>query len=403
MKNLRMVGIVVLAAVLLGGFLAWRFLGRGVGSEIVVGNIVPYSGPASAYGTIGRVEAAYFKMVNEQGGVNGRKIKFVSLDDGYNPARAAEQARKLVEQENVLLVFNPLGTPSNTAIQKYLNDKKVPQLFVASGATKWGNYKDFPWTMGWQPNYQLEGRIFARYLLANVKNPRIAVLYQNDDYGKDYLKGFKDGLGSTASAIAIERTYEVTDPTIDSQMVALKNSKANVFFNITTPKFAAQAIRKAGELGWKPVHLLNSVSVSLAGVIIPAGVQNAVGILSTAYLKDADDPAWTDDVGMTAFRAFMAKYYPDGSVHDSSNIYGYTVAQGLIQVLKQCGDDLSRENVMRQAANLKRFVPDLVLPGIVVNTSPTDFFPFDSMQMLRLQGAKLDRRWERFGDIISDR
>jgi len=400
MKNQRMLmAALAVVVVVVVGFLGWRYFGKGGGREIKIGNTMPYSGPASAYGTIGRVEAAYIKMINDQGGVNGRKINFISQDDGYSPPKTVEQIRKLVEQDEVLFVFNTLGTPSNTAIQKYLNDKKVPHVFVATGATKWGNYKDNPWTMGWQPNYQGESHIYAKYILATIKNPKIGVLVQNDDYGKDYLQGFKDGLGAKANLIVSEQTYETSDPTIDSQMVALKNSKANVFFNITTPKFAAQAIKKAAEIGWKPVHFLNNVSASIGAVMTPAGIQNGQGIISSAYLKDADDPAWANDKAMNDWRAFMAKYYPEGNVHDGGNVYGYTVAQGLIQVLKQCGDDLSRENIIRQAANLKDFTPDLVLPGIKVNTSPTDYYPIESEQLIKFEGD----HWVRFGEILSSR
>ena len=367
--------------------------------EIKIGNTMPYSGPASAYGTIGRVESAFFKMINDQGGVNGRMITYISQDDGYSPPRTVEQIRKLVEQDGVLFVFNPLGTPSNTAIQKYLNAKKVPQLFVATGATKWGHYKENHWTMGWQPNYQGEARIYARYILAHDKNPKIGVLYQNDDYGKDYLEGFKKGLGDKANLIVSEVSYEVTDPIIDSQMVTLKNSGANVFFNITTPKFAAKAIKKAAEIGWKPQHYVNNVSISIAGVLVPAGLENSQGLISSFYLKDYSDPQWANDKSMLEWEAFMKKYYPEGNLNDGSNIYGYTVAQGLIQVLKQCGDDLTRENVMRQAANLKDFEPSLVLPGIKVNTSPTDYYPIEQVQLLKFEG----KRWVRFGEILTDR
>jgi branched-chain amino acid transport system substrate-binding protein len=367
-------------------------------TEIKIGNTMPYSGPASAYGTIGRVETAYFNMLNEQGGVNGRKIVFISQDDGYSPPRTVEQIRKLVEQDEVLFVFNTLGTPPNTAIQKYLNTKKVPHVFVATGATKWGNYKENPWTIGWQPNYQGEARIYAKYILDHAQNPKIAVLFQNDDYGKDYLAGFKDGLGAHANLIVAEQSYEVTDPTVDSQMVVLKNSGATVFFNITTPKFAAQAIKKAAEIGWKPMHFINNVSISIAGVMIPAGVENGQGLISSFYLKDADDPQWANDPAMLKWRAFMKKYYPEGNEHDGGNVYGYTAAQGITQVLKQCGDDLTRENVMRQAANLKNFEPDLVLPGIKVNTSPTDYYPIEQVQLLKFAGS----RWERFGEILAD-
>jgi branched-chain amino acid transport system substrate-binding protein len=365
--------------------------------EIKVGNIMPYSGPASAYGTIGKVEAAYFKMVNEQGGINGRMVNFVSVDDGYSPPKTVEMARKLVEQDEVLLVFQPLGTPSNSAIQKYMNAKKVPQLFVATGATKWNDPKGNPWTMGWQPNYQVEAAIYAKHILATKPGAKIAVLFQNDDYGKDYLKGFKDGLGAKANLIVKEVSYETSDPTVDSQIVQLQGSGADVFFNITTPKFAAQAIRKAYDIGWKPVHYLNNVSASIGSVLTPAGLEKSVALISTQYLKDPLDEAWKNDKGMNDWKAFMAKYYPDGDLKDASNVFGYTAAQGLAQVLKQCGDNLTRENVMRQAANLKNFEPALILPGIKVNTSPTDFAPIQQEQMVRFDG----KQWIRFGEIMS--
>jgi branched-chain amino acid transport system substrate-binding protein len=367
-------------------------------TEIKVGNVNPYSGPASAYGVIGKTIAAYFNKVNAEGGVNGRKINFISYDDGYSPPRAVEQVRKLVESDEVLLVFQPLGTPSNTAIQKYMNARKVPQLFVATGATKWGDYKRFPWTMGWQPNYQSESRIYAQYVMQNHPNGKIAILYQNDDYGKDYVKGLKDGLGDKAkSMIVAELPYETTDPTVDSQMINLKASGADIFFNVTTPKFAAQAIKKANEIGWKPVHLLNNVSTSVGGVLRPAGLEAAKGALSTGYTKDPTDPAWQDDAGYKEWLAFMDKYYPDGDKSSSFTVYGYSVAQTLVQVLKQAGDNLTRENVMRQAANLKDFELPMLMPGIKINTSPTDYYPIEQMQMMRFNGE----RWERFGPVMS--
>ncbi len=365
--------------------------------EIKVGNIMPYSGPASAYAAIGKAEAAYFRMINEQGGINGRKINFVSVDDGYSPPKAVEMARKLVEQDEVLLVFQPLGTPSNSAIHKYMNAKKVPQLFVATGASKWNDPKNFPWTMGWQPNYQTEATIYAKHILATKPNAKIAVLYQNDDYGKDYLKGFKDGLGAKAGMIVKEVSYETSDPTVDSQVVQLQGSGADVFFNITTPKFAAQAIRKAADIGWKPVQYLNNVSASIGSVLIPAGLEKSKDLITTQYLKDPLDPAWKDDKGLNDWKAFMAKYYPDGDLKDGSNVYGYTAAQGLAQVLKQCGDNLTRENVMKQAASLKDFSPSLALPGIRVNTSADDFAPFAQMQLARFDG----KEWVRFGEVLS--
>jgi branched-chain amino acid transport system substrate-binding protein len=364
--------------------------------EIKIGNIMPYSGPASAYGTIGKTEAAYFKMINDQGGINGRKINFVSLDDGYSPPKTVEMARKLVEQDEVLLVFQPLGTPPNSAIHKYMNAKKVPQLFVATGATKWNDPKTYPWTMGWQPNYQTEGTIYAQYVLKNKPNAKIAILYQNDDYGKDYLKGFKDGLGGKANQIVKDVSYEVTDPTIDSQMVQLQASGADVFFNITTPKFAALAIRKSYDLGWKPLHFLNNVSASVGSVLVPAGLEKAVGLISTQYIKDPTDPQWAKDAAVQAWKDFMAKYYPDGDLKDASNIYGYTVAATLAQVLKQCGDNLTRENVMKQAASLKDFRVETLLPGIKMNTGADDFAPIQSVQLIKFDG----KEWVRFGEVM---
>jgi branched-chain amino acid transport system substrate-binding protein len=365
-------------------------------TEIKVGNIMPYSGPASAYGTIGKVEAAYFKMVNDNGGINGRKVNFISADDGYSPPKTVEMARKLVEQDEVLLVFQPLGTAPNTAIQKYLNVKKVPQLFVATGASKWNDPKDNPWTMGWQPSYQTEGSIYAQYVLKTKPDAKIAILYQNDDYGKDYLKGFRDGLGAKTSLIVKEVSYEVSDPTVDSQMVQLQASGADVFFNITTPKFAALAIRKAYDLGWKPIHFLNNVSASVGSVLVPAGLEKAVGVISTQYIKDPTDPQWAKDPAVMAWRDFMAKYYPDGDLKDSSNIYGYTAAASLAQVLKQCGDNLTRENVMKQAASLKDFRVETMLPGIKMNTGPADFAPIESVQLIKFDG----KQWVRFGDVM---
>ncbi|WJR77743.1 ABC transporter substrate-binding protein [Bradyrhizobium sp. NP1] len=366
-------------------------------TEIKIGNIMPYSGPASAYGVIGKTEEAYFKKINAEGGINGRKITFISYDDGYLPPKAVEQARKLVESDEVLVVFNPLGTPSNTAIQKYLNAKKVPQLFVASGATKWNDPKDFPWTMGWQPSYQSEAHIYAKYLMKEKPAGKIAVLYQNDDFGKDYLKGLKDGLGAKSSMIIAEESYETSEPTIDNHIVKLKASGADVFVSVTTPKFAAQAIKKLAEIDWHPLQIVSSVSVSVGGVMKPAGFENSQGILSAYYAKDGADPQWDNDPGMKKFFAFLANYYPDGNRLDGSTVYGYGVAQTLVQVLKQCGDNLTRENIMKQAASLKDFTPDTLLPGIKINTSPTDFAPIDQLQMMRFKGEK----WELFGDIIS--
>ncbi|MDA9466697.1 ABC transporter substrate-binding protein [Bradyrhizobium sp. CCBAU 53415] len=367
-------------------------------TEIKIGNIMPYSGPASAYGIIGRTEAAYFKKINDEGGINGRKINFISYDDAYSPPKTVEQARKLVESDEVLFIFNSLGTPPNSAIQKYMNSKKVPQLFVATGATKWNDPKDFPWTMGWQPNYQSETQIYAKYILKEMPNAKIAVLFQNDDYGKDYLKGLKDGLGSkAASMIVAEESYETSEPTIDNHIVKLKATGADIFVNITTPKFAAQAIKKNAEIGWKPTHFLNNVSASVGSVIKPAGFENAQGIISAAYLKDTTDAQWANDPGMKGFLDFMAKYFPEGDKTDGGTIVGYGVAQTLVQVLKNCGDDLTRANVMKQAASLKDFRTEVLLPGIKINTSATDFAPISSLQLQRFKGE----RWELFGDVIN--
>jgi branched-chain amino acid transport system substrate-binding protein len=367
-------------------------------SEIKIGNIMPYSGPASAYGVIGRVEAAYFHKINDEGGIDGRKINFISYDDTYSPPKTVEQARKLVEDDRVLLIFNSLGTPTNTAIQRYMNQKKVPQLFVATGATKWNDPKNFPWTMGWQPNYQTEASIYARYILKNKPGARIAVLYQNDDYGKDYLKGLTDGLGSKAkSMIVAEQSYDVSEPTIDSQIVTLQASGADVFVDIATPKFAAQSIRKAHEIGWHPMFILNNVSASVGSVLKPAGLDASQGIVSAAYLKDETDPEWKTDKDMKEWNAFMDKYAAGTDKSDASTIYAYAVARTMVQVLKQCGNDLTRANIMKQAANLKNFDPGMLLPGIEINTTPTNFAPIRQLQLMRFKGET----WERFGPVMS--
>jgi branched-chain amino acid transport system substrate-binding protein len=367
-------------------------------TEIRIGNIMPYSGPASAYGTIGKTLGAYFNKVNAEGGINGRKVTFITYDDGYAPPKTVEQARRLVENDDVLLILNSLGTAHNTAIQKYMNSKKVPQLFVATGATKFGDPKNFPWTMGWQPNYQSEGHIFAQYILKNHPQGKIGILFQNDDYGKDYLKGLKDGLADKAKTMIVaELPYEATDPTVDSQIVSLKASGADIFYNVTTPKFAAQAIKKAGEIGWKPAHLLNSVSASVGAVIRPAGVEHAKGVLTAVYGKDPTDPQWDNDPGRKEWAAFMDKYYPEGDKTSSFTVYGYSVARTMVQVLKQCGDDLTRANVMKQAASLKDFETGMALPGIKINTSPTDFYPIEQMQMGRFDGES----FKPFGPVLT--
>ena len=367
-------------------------------TEIKIGNTCFYSGPASSYGTIGKAETAYFKMLNDEGGVNGRKIVFLSYDDAYSPPKTVEQTRKLVEQDGVLLMLNPLGTPTNTAIQHYLNQKKVPQLFAATGATKWDDPKHFPWTIGWQPNYQMEGRAYAAYTLEHKPDGKVGVLYQNDDFGKDYLKGVKDGLGDKAkSMIVVEASYETTDPTIDSQIIGMKAAGVDVFVNTAIPKFAAQAIRKAVELEWKPLHILSGVGNSVAGTLRPAGLENSKGIVSDFFLKDPTDPQWKDDQGYKDWVAFMDKYYPAGDKTDGYNVVGPAFAQTFVQVLKQCGDDLTRESIRKQAANLHDFRVPMLLPGITINTSPTDFAPIKQIQMARFDGE----RWQLFGPLIS--
>jgi ABC-type branched-subunit amino acid transport system substrate-binding protein len=390
--------VAVLAATSSGALAQKKYDVGATDTEIKIGNIMPYSGPASAYGIIGRTEAAYFKKINDAGGINGRKINFISYDDAYSPPKTVEQARKLVESDEVLFIFNSLGTPSNSAIQKYMNSKQVPQLFVATGATKWNDPKNFPWTMGWQPSYQSETQIYAKYLLKEKPDARIAVLYQNDDYGKDYLKGLKDGLGAkAASMIVAEESFETSEPTVDNHIVKLKSSGADVFVDIATPKFAAQAIKKTAEIDWKPLHFLNNVSASVGSVIKPAGYENAQNIISAAYLKDTSDPQWNDDSGMKEFSAFLTKDFPEGDRLDNGTVVGYSVSQTVVQVLKQCGDNLTRENIMKQAANLKDFRAEMLLPGIKINTSATDFAPLSQLQLMRFKGQK----WELFGDIIS--
>lgn len=366
-------------------------------SEIKIGNILAYSGPVSSLGIIGKVEEAYFKKVNDEGGINGRKIKFISYDDAYSPPKTVEQARKLVESDEVLLIFNPVGTPTNAAIQKYMNSKKIPQLFVGGGATRWDDPANFPWTMGFQPNYQTEGRIFAQYILKEKPDAKIAVLYQNDDLGKDYLKGLRNGLGKKSSMIVMEESYEVTEPTIDSHVVKMKASGADVFVAIALPKGAAQSIRKVSEMGWKPLFILSSIGASIGTVIRPAGFENSQGIISTVYLKDPSDPQWANDGAKKRFDDFLAKYAPGVDKNDYFVVYAYVAAQTMAKVLEQCGNDLTRANVMKQAASLKGFQPDMLLPGISIDTSPTDFAPMESMRTVRFRGE----RWETFGDVMS--
>jgi len=368
-------------------------------TEIKIGQTVPFSGPASAYATIGKAQAAYIRMVNDQGGVNGRKINLIQYDDAYSPPKTVEQVRKLVESDEVLLTFQLIGTPPNAAVQKYLNDKKVPQLFAATGASRFTDPKNFPWTMGFNPNYQTEGRIYGRYILQNYPNAKVGIIYQNDDLGRDYLTGIKAGLGDkAASMISAETSYELSDPTIDSQIVKLKSLGADLVFDASTPKFAAQAIKKIADLGWKPVHILDINSVSVGAVMQPAGLENSKGVISTIYGKDPADPTWKDDAGMKKYFAFMAKYFPEGDKDSLFNTYGYSTTQLLIEVLTRCGDNLTRENVMKQATSLKGVQLDLSLPGIVSSTSPTDYRVNKQLQMMRFNGE----RWESFGPLIED-
>ncbi len=367
-------------------------------TTIKIGHINPYSGPASAYSQIGYSIEAYFNKVNEEGGVNGRTIEFISYDDGYAPPKTVEQARRLVESDEVFLIFQPLGTPPNSAIHQYMNDMQVPQLFVATGASKWGDPENFPWTMGWQPDYITEGKIYANYILENHPDGKIGILYQNDDYGKDYVDGLREGLGDKADEMIVaELSYEVADPTVDSQVINLKASGADIFYNVTTPKFAAQSIKKAAEIDWQPVHLLNSVSNSVGAVLAPAGLDVSKGVISASYLKDPADPQWAEDQAVIDWRAFMDEYYPDGDQNSSFTFYGYTVAQALIHVLEQAGDDLSRENVMKAAASMTDVELPMLLPGITMNTSDTDFYPLQQMQLIEFDGE----RWELFGDVIA--
>jgi branched-chain amino acid transport system substrate-binding protein len=390
--------IILLAATEGSAFAQKKYDTGATDTEIKIGNIMPYSGPAAAYGVVGRTEAAYFRKINAEGGIRGRKITFISYDDAYSPTKTVEQARKLVEVDEVLLIFQSLGTASNVAIQKYMNAKKMPQLFVASGASRWNDPQNFPWTMGFQPNYQSEARIYAKYILKEKPGARIAVLYQNDDYGRDYLKGLKDGLGDrAASMIVAEDAYETVEPTIDSHIVKMKALNADVFVNVTTAKFAAQAIRKAAEIGWTPLHFLNNVASSVGVVMKPAGFDASQGIISSAYFKDPADPQWKNDPGLTTLHELLDNYYPEANRTDRAIVYAYIEAQALVHVLNACGDDLTRENVMKQAASIRALELDGLLPGIKVNTSATNFAPISQLQLVRFKGET----WERFGNIIS--
>ncbi len=396
-RNILKTGLAGLGAAVVPGIAAaQKRYGPGADDkEIKIGGISPYSGPASSYGTIGKGIKAYFDKINAEGGINGRKLNFISYDDGYNPSRTVEMARKLVEQDEVLFIFNVLGTPTNSAIHKYMNQQKVPQLFNATGATKWGDPKAYPWTIGWQPSYQSEAFIYAQHILDTKPNAKIGIIYQNDDYGRDYLKGFEDGLGDKAKTMIVKKvSYEATDATIDSQMVDLKASGADTFFNITIPKFAAQAIKKAADIGWKPTHYLNGVSASVGSTIIPAGPENAVGVITAYYLKDPTDSAWQATPEYKDWLAWMQKYFPGGDLKDANNVFAYAVSQTLVEVLKKCGDNLTRENIMRQAASLDHTSP-MLLPGVNVKTGPDDFFPIERQQLQRWDG----KNWVRFGKV----
>jgi branched-chain amino acid transport system substrate-binding protein len=365
-------------------------------TEIKIGHTNPYSGPASSYGVIGKAIQAYWKSVNDRGGINGRKINFITLDDGYSPPKTVECIRQLVEEDKVLCTFNTLGTPTNTAIHKYMNQKKVPMLYVATGASKWGKPKEFPWTMGYQPDYHTEGVIYAKHILANVKDARIGVLMQNDDYGKDYFEGFKEGLGKDAVRIIKHATYETTDPTVESQVIQLKDAGANVFFNISIPKFAAQAMRKAADIGWKPAQYLNNVSAQVSATMKPAGFENVQGVITAAYLKDPTDHQWDKDDDMKTWRTWMAKYNPSANLGDVNYVFAYSVSFLMEETLKKCGDNLTRENLMRQAANHHNFAVPCLLPGIIVSTSPTDYYPIQAVQLQRFKGET----WDLFGDVM---
>jgi branched-chain amino acid transport system substrate-binding protein len=366
-------------------------------TEIKIGNVEAYSGPASAYGVIGKTEEAYFKMINDQGGINGRKINFISYDDAYSPPKTVEQVRKLVESDEVLLVFNALGTPTQTGVQKYHNSKKVPQLFLATGASKWNDPKNFPWTMGYQPSYRVEARIFAKYIMKEKPDAKIGIFYANDDFGKDYVAGFKDVLGDKYKATVVEESYETSEPTIDSHVLKLRDAGVTVFVNIATPKFAAQAIKKIHEINWKPMQVMTDVSISIGAVMKPAGLDASEGVLSAGYLKDASDKQWANDEGMKRFMAFIEKYMPGANVSDTNVVYGYSAAQTMVEVLKKAGDTLTRENVMKQAASLNNSTTDTLLPGISITTSASDFAPIEQLQMMRFKNGQ----WEMFGEIIS--
>jgi ABC-type branched-subunit amino acid transport system substrate-binding protein len=388
--------IALLAATSSGALAQKKYDTGATDTEIKIGNIMPYSGAASAYGVIGKTEEAYFKKINAAGGINGRKINFISYDDAYSPPKTVEQARKLVESDEVFLIFASLGTASNAAIQKYMNTKKVPQLFVATGASRWGDPEHFPWTIGWAPNYRAEARIYATYILQHHPNARIGLLYQNDDFGKDYVLGLKDVLRDKYDKMVVsEISYEISVPTVESQVVAIKTANPDIFVNIGTPKFAALAFKKVAELGWHPIHIMTNVSASVGAVLKPAGLDNAKGILSAGYQMDVTDPQWDSHPGMQKFRAFMAKYYPEADKSESGPLTGYNLSTALVEVLKRCGDNLTRANVMKVVSNLD-FEINTYIPGIRIKTSPTDFYPIEQVQMMKFTGEN----WQLFGPII---
>ena len=368
-------------------------------TEIKIGQTVPFSGPASAYAAVGKAQAAYVKMINDQGGVNGRKINLIQYDDAYSPPKTVEQVRKLVESDEVLLTFQIIGTAPNAAVLKYLTGKKVPQLFAATGAAKFTDPKNFPWTMGFNPSYFVEGRIYGQYILKEHPEAKVGVLYQNDDLGKDYLNGLKAGLGDKAAKMIVtEVSYELTEPTIDSQILKIKDSGADLVFSASTPKQAAQAIKKIAELGWHPVQIVDINANTVSAVLKPAGLEASKGLISVGYVKDPSEAAAKDDPGMQRYLDFMQKYYPDGDKASSLSVYGYITAQLMVQVLKQCGDDLTRENVMKQATSLNKVELDLLLPGITVSTSPTDYRVNKQLQMVKFDGE----HWQQFGPIVTD-
>jgi len=365
-------------------------------TEIKIGNIMPYSGPASAYSIVGKTMSAYFRMINDNGGINGRKITFISYDDGYSPPKTVEQARRLVESDEVFLIFAPLGTATNAAIQKYMNTMRVPQLFVLSGASRWGDPAHFPWTIGLQPNYRAEARVYAAYIVKQHPNAKIGILYQNDDFGRDYILGLKDVLRDKYDRMVIASTpYETSTPTVDSQVVAIKTANPDIFLNLATPKFAAQAIKKIAELNWHPVHIVTNISVSVGAVLEPAGLDNAKGILSAGFQMDVTDPQWDGYPGMQRFRAFMARYYPEANHSESGPMIAFNASNALVEVLKRCGDNFTRDNVMKVVTNLD-FEIDSLIPGIRVKTSQTDFYPIEQVQMMRFTGE----RWQPFGPIL---